>query len=164
MIEGKQGLLLIEAKAHDEELLKEEKGKGQPDASSVGSRANHDRIELAINSANQGLSLATGLEWRLSRDSHYQMSNRFAWSWKAAELGIPVVLVYLGLLNAEEMGDQGLPLANAESWTNLVLSHSSLLFPIDVWNHRWEIAGQPFVPVIRSIQQSLALPLEEVKL
>lgn len=35
------------------------------------------------------------------------MSNRFAWAWKLATMEVPVVLVYLGFLNATEMGDQG---------------------------------------------------------
>ena len=42
--------------------------------------------------ARNGLSAATGLQWGLSRDDHYQLSNRFAWCWKLATLGIPVVL------------------------------------------------------------------------
>jgi hypothetical protein len=65
----------------------------------------------------------------ISRDSHYQMSNRFAWSWKLAEYGIPVVLVYLGFLNASEMVDRGDPFANQDSWESLVMAHSSPLFP-----------------------------------
>ena len=28
------------------------------------------------------------------------MSNRFAWAWKLADLGVPVVLVYLGFFRA----------------------------------------------------------------
>lgn len=162
-IDGKHGLLLIEAKAHDKELRKEEKGKDPADAKSEGSRANHDRIYQAINLANQGLEQATGKEWKLARDSRYQMSNRFAWTWKTVELGVPVILVYLGMLGADEMADQGLPLANAESWTSLVLSHSKPLFPDDIWNHSWMISGQPFIPLINSIQQPLALPMEEVE-
>jgi crotonobetainyl-CoA:carnitine CoA-transferase CaiB-like acyl-CoA transferase len=31
--------------------------------------------------------------WSLSVDSHYQICNRFAWAWKIASLGVPVVLI-----------------------------------------------------------------------
>ena len=65
-------------------------------------KANHNQIGDAIQQANHGLEpLLPG--WDLSRDSHYQLSNRFAWSWKIASMGVPVVLVYLGFLNADEM-------------------------------------------------------------
>jgi len=94
-IEGMKGLLLVEAKAHDKELS--EAGKSQ--STTDNSKKNHDRIGIAIEQANTGLnSVLNG--WALSRDSHYQLSNRFAWSWKLTNLGMPVVLVYLGFLNA----------------------------------------------------------------
>ncbi len=69
-IENKPGLLLIEAKAHDAELLSEAAGKRlNPDASR-GSKVNHERIAAAIQSASVGLQEATSLGWQLSRDSH----------------------------------------------------------------------------------------------
>jgi hypothetical protein len=100
-VDGRRGLLLIEAKAHDAELNAEASGKRLGKHASTDSLRNHDRIEMAIAEANDGLAKATGLNWGLARDSHYQLSNRFAWSWKAAELGLCVVLVYLGFLNAD---------------------------------------------------------------
>jgi hypothetical protein len=71
---------------------------------------NHDKIGSAIRQANTNLNLISP-GWNLSGDLHYQLSNRFAWSWKLASLGIPVVLVYLGFLNANDMSDQGHPIA-----------------------------------------------------
>jgi hypothetical protein len=44
--------------------------------------------------------------WTLSRDSHYQLTNRFAWAWKLASMGVPVVLGYLGFQGAAEMKDR----------------------------------------------------------
>jgi len=85
------------------------------------------------------------------------MSNRFAWAWKLSELGIPVILVYLGFLNAEEMRDQGVPFAEHISWEKLVKSQSITLFPENVWNNRWLIHGQPLVPLIKSYEQPLSL-------
>jgi len=108
-IENKPGLLLIEAKAHEAELSNEIVGKRFKAEPSDGSKANHDRIGVAIQSASDGLRGSTSISWKLSRDSHYQLSNRFAWAWKLTELGFPVVLIYLGFLNAKEMGPKGKP-------------------------------------------------------
>src|ERR1041385_5973478 len=65
-------LVLVEAKAHANEL----KPIGKP----PGNLQNHDRIALAISDANMGLAAALP-GWQLSRDSHYQIANRFAWAW-----------------------------------------------------------------------------------
>jgi hypothetical protein len=154
-IENRQGLLLIEAKAHDEELNKESVGRIVTAESSEDRKASHETIAAAMESARDGFHKATSLAWRISRDSHYQMSNRFAWSWKLTALGMPVVLVYLGFLEAEEMGDKGKPFANHSEWEQLVKSHSSPLFPPEVWNRRWTVNGQPFIPLIRSLDQPL---------
>ncbi len=91
-IEGKEGLLLVEAKAHQNELSRAGKGK-KP--STENGRKNHERIGSAIEQANAGLGSVTRGIWGLSRDHHYQLANRFAWSWKLAMLGVPVVLLYI---------------------------------------------------------------------
>ncbi len=149
--EGRSGILLIEAKAHEKELIKEETGKPLEVAASDGSRRNHVQIGPAIQDASNGLAKATGQPWSLSRDKKYQMSNRFAWSWKLADLGIPVVLVYLGFLNANEMRDKGRPFADAAEWQMVVKNHSKGLFGAEIWGQRWNCAGQPFIPLIRSL-------------
>lgn len=150
-IEGMSGLLLVEAKAHDEELRKEAAGRPLADDASDGRKASHETINAAIDTARVGLSEATSRPWRISRDSHYQMSNRFAWSWKLAALGIPVVLIYLGFVNASEMADKGSLFANAEEWERLVHEHSRSLFPPEVWGKRWQVNGVPFIPLITSV-------------
>ncbi|HUU44156.1 MAG TPA: hypothetical protein VMX75_14070 [Spirochaetia bacterium] len=158
-IDGKGGLLLIEAKGHDTELLREEKGKTLDKGASENSRRNHDRIGKAIGEAKVALnSILPG--WNLSRDSHYQLANRFAWGWKLIELGLPVILVYLGFLNAEEMRDLGKPFAADVDWQRLVRSHSKALVPDGIWNQKWELYGQPFIPLIRSIEWPLDTPPE----
>jgi hypothetical protein len=157
-IEGKAGILLIEAKAHDNELLKEAAGKASPaPTSSDDSQRNHSRIGEAIRDANIALGGDTGLTWSLSRDCHYQMSNRFAWAWKVADLGIPVVLVYLGFLGASEMSDRGTPFADAADWRNLVKRQSLNRIPVAAWDRRWTCGGQTLVPLIRVAQ----VPLED---
>ena len=156
-IDGRSGLLLVEAKAHDEELNKETAGRSLTADASDDRRTSHETIAAAIRSACDGLSEASSLHWRIARDSHYQMSNRFAWSWKLTALGIPVVLVYLGFLKADEMIDRGQPFASHEDWEQLVKEHSRPLFPQEVWGQKWIVNGQPNVPLIRSIEQPLAL-------
>jgi hypothetical protein len=155
-IEGRNGIVLIEAKAHDQELINEETGKKNIDAPVSGSaRRNLLRIDWAIKDASAALSEDTGLTWALSRDWNYQMSNRFSWAWKLADLGVPVVLVYLGFVSATEMSDRGKPLFDAADWQAVVKRHSQTLFPAAVWDQRWLCRGQPFVPLIRSLDISL---------
>ena len=158
-VEGKAGIVLIEAKAHDRELIKEETGRKNIKAPVFGSaRRNLLRIDWAIRDASAALAENTGLTWALSRDWNYQMSNRFAWAWKLTDLGIPVVLVYLGFLGASEMRDKGNPLVDAADWETVVKRHSQALFPAEVWGQRWTCGGHPFIALIRSLD----VPLCEV--
>lgn len=156
-IGGKAGVLLVEAKAHAQELIKEETGRKAIVAPVSGSaRRNLLRIEWALRDASIALSDSTGLPWSLSRDWNYQMANRFAWSWKLAELGVPVVLVYLGYLMANDMSKPGeVPFADTTEWSALVRSHSASLFPGEVWDRSWPVGGVPFIPLIRSIEVPL---------
>ena len=157
-VDGVPGLLLVEAKAHAGELVKEEVGRRLAANDSPAREASHATIGAAIESARLGLAAATQLRWQISRDSHYQMSNRFAWSWKLTELGMPVVLVYLGFLQANDMSKAGeLPFADAGTWEALVRSHSAPLFPAEIWGRRWSVNGLPFIPLIRSLE----LPLDK---
>lgn len=151
MVGGAPGLLLIEAKAHALELINEIGGRRlKADASER--KASHITIGAAIDSARIGLAAATGLSWGISRDSHYQMSNRFAWAWKLTELGVPVVLIYLGFIRAYDMSKPGeIPFADAGAWDAAVMSHSAPLFPAVVWDHRRPVPGLPFIPLIRSL-------------
>lgn len=163
-IYGSKGLMLVEAKAHNEELNKEQAGKNWDEGkASEDSKKNHERIGEAIQSANEGLQKATSLGWNITRDSNYQMSNRFAWSWKLMHLGIPVILVYLGFLKAEEMrqGKKQLPFATHEDWEALVRSHSRRLLPQQIWESRGEVFGQAFVPLIRSVSIAFDEPIAE---
>ena len=160
-IEGKPGLLLIEAKAHDEELNYEKAGKKRGRKETAGQIQNREQISNRMQESSAGFTNSTQLEWTLSIEHHYQMSNRFAWAWKLTELGMPVVLVYLGFLNAIEMSDRGFPFRNYALWEQLVFSHSGPLFPNQVWNKRWTLHGQPFIPLIKSIEQPLNIETEE---
>lgn len=155
-IEGRKGLLLVEAKAHHGELSKESAGRALATRSSDARIESHRAIGAAIEQAAQGLTRDTGLDCRVSRDHCYQMSNRFAWAWKLATLDIPVVLVYLGLLQADEMADQGRPIDSHADWEQTVLQHSAAVLDVRVWNTRWMIGGRTvLIPVIASTTVSL---------
>lgn len=160
-VDGTPGLLLIEAKAHDQELIKEETGRKNIEAPvSANARRNHLRIGWCLQDASVALAASTGLPWSLSRDWNYQMANRFAWAWKLTELGVPVVLVYLGFLRADDMKEDGQPLADAAAWERLVKRHSQPLFPAEVWGQRWTCGLQTFIPLIRSLDLPLGTDME----
>jgi hypothetical protein len=157
--------VLVEAKAHSAEVKTDGKSarrkpaEAKADTSSVrvgpdNSARNHDHIVGACREASDALNgVLPG--WALSTESHYQLCNRFAWSWKLASLGIPVVLVYLGFLHAEEMRDQGLPLDSAEDWDRLVRDHSHGIVPPSVWDRAISIQGTSVRGVIRSMEIDL---------
>ena len=86
------------------------------------------------------------------------MSNRFAWAWKLADRGKPVVLIYLGFLHCEDMhnGVSQKPISDGEDWQKLVEAHSRILFDAQIWNKEWQVNGQPFIPLIRTYDQPLA--------
>ena len=162
-VDNTKGILLVEAKAHNEELNNEIGGKRLECDATANSRSNHARIGKAIDGASIALADQTGYMWDLSRDHRYQMSNRFAWAWKLTELGYPVILVYLGFLGAVEMrkGREQNPLNSHADWEDLAKAHSQPLFPHEVWDRQWDINGQPFVPRICSINIGYDAPMEE---
>jgi hypothetical protein len=136
-IAGQRGLMLVEAKAHVGELKPN-------DCCGAGNEKNRQRIGVAIADAKQNL----GEGWSLSVDSHYQLSNRFAWAWKVASLGVPVVLVYLGFLNANEMVK---PFTSHRAWENCLLTYAHGIVPRHFWNSgALNVNGVPMIPLICS--------------
>jgi len=135
-IDGRKGLIMVEAKAHPGEL--------NPNDCCGAGNDNQHRIETAIRQANQEL----GEGWKLSVNSRYQLSNRFAWGWKLASLGVPVVLVYLGFLNAREMNQ---PFTTHEAWERCLLTYADGTVPRHVWNSdSLRVNGAHLIPLIRS--------------
>jgi hypothetical protein len=151
-IEGTPGLLLVEAKAHTAEL--KEDGKSLDKNASDESKKNHERIAIAIGGASAGLEKVTP-GWKLSRDSHYQLANRFAWAWKLASLGVPVVLVYLGFQQATEMKEHGEPFVDCADWVRVLLEHCSGIVPGRAWGRELKVGGTPIKPLIRVWAQEL---------
>src|SRR5262249_30861440 len=88
------GLILVEAKADDGELANDRCG--------ATNQANFEQIENALAEATKAWNaLAPG--FCLAANRYYQLSNRFAFAWKLAAMGVPTILVYLGFLNAKEL-------------------------------------------------------------
>lgn len=116
-VEGRPGLVLVEAKAHVRELS--DAGKGVSKGDPLRSGANHDRIDRAIAEARSALN-AEFPQIAIARDRSYQLSNRIAFAWKLASLGVPTVLLYLGFV-----GDNGMatPLRNADHWKEVLEGH-----------------------------------------
>lgn len=149
-IEGRRGIFLVEAKAHENELS--DSGKSRP-GTSRNSQRNHEKIGQAISDANAELKKLTGNPWNLCRDKHYQLSNRFAWSWKLALLGIPVVLVYLGFLNATDMRDDGELFLSGADWESALKNHGIGCVDNFCWGKSLDCNGTPLIPLIRVFDQ-----------
>lgn len=77
-----------------------------------------------------------------------QLCNRFAWAWKLASLGVPVVLIYLGFLDAVEMEPRAL--ASGNEWRQAVLEHSKGVVPEDAWEQIHEVGDTRLVALIRA--------------
>ena len=155
-VDAQPGLLLVEAKAHTNELQDTGMRLDTRNAADPLARdASNTKIAGAIAEANAGLTSATGLPWQLRVESHYQLANRFAWSWKVAQLGIPVVLVYLGFLHADEMADRGLAFTSTSDWEEKLRSYAKASVPDVIWGSPVEIGGTLMVPRMASVRQEL---------
>jgi hypothetical protein len=135
------GLLLVEAKAHIRELGEDDRCKAAnaDNRKNIGSRLKEVSAEL-----NKHLP-----GWRLASQPHYQLSNRFAWSWNLASMGIPVILVYLGFLNVDEMPN---PFKSADDWRKAVLEYAKNIVPEKAWKGEpIPTSGVPFRALIRAV-------------
>jgi hypothetical protein len=146
-IEGRRGLILVEAKANHPELKVE--GKPLSDDASDNSRDNDRQIRAAIETACKGLN-AAGYAVSISADENYQLSNRLAFMWKLASLGIPTVLLYLGFTGDEGLRDAGEPFENHEDWSTELSRHTQKCFPSSQWNLRLNVNGTPAWFLVRS--------------
>lgn len=116
-IEGKKGIVLVEAKAHEAELKWE--GKPLEEDASRESIRNHRKIGECIAEACRGLNeKIPGII--IQRDSHYQLANRVAFAWKLAQCGMPVVLLYLGFIGDSGISDVGVPFRENDHWQRVM--------------------------------------------
>jgi hypothetical protein len=142
-VTGRPGLLLVEAKAHVAEL------NGRQDKSGAGASSLRE-ISRAMGESEAALNgHYPGWNWRLTPLTHYQLCNRFAWSWKLASMGIPVVLVYLGFLHTSEMRD---PFDSPEGWRDAVLHYAEGIVPEQAWSEQPIATSKaPFYALIRAM-------------
>lgn len=101
-LNGKDALLLVEAKAHVSEL--DTNGKRVIANPTTGSIENLTNIENRIKEACDDLN-CTNNGFIISINTHYQLSNRLAFSWKLNQLNIPVVLLYIGFTGDNYFND-----------------------------------------------------------
>ncbi len=123
-IGGKPGLVLVEAKAHVQEL----KSDGKKCGPSEGSQANHKQIKKAIQEACAALC-DTDPQSCISCDSCYQLANRLAFAWKLASLGIPTVLMYLGFIGDNGISNGGEPFRDETHWERIFAEYAHKTAP-----------------------------------
>ena len=135
---GLPGLALVEAKAHERELGWG--GKRLRADRSDNSAENHERIGQAIAEASAALDrIVPGV--RVSRDSHYQLANRVAYSWKLASMGVSVLLVYLGFIGDNGIANVGPPLRDHEHWQSVIRAYTGGVLPERFFD-RWLPCGK----------------------
>jgi hypothetical protein len=141
-IEGHRGIILAEAKAHEGELSDDASGATNPE--------NSQQIKKALFEATVAWNaLASG--FALSANSYYQLSNRFAFAWKVATMGTPVVLLYLGFLDAQEMKDGSrVLLKDYAHWRYCLLARSKGTIPENAWDRTFDVNGTPLTILISS--------------
>ena len=149
LVNGKPGLLVVEAKAHVSEI-NDEDAKTQPNMDSPRSRANDYSIRLRLAEASLSLGSLTKVPFLLSADSHYQLSNRLTYLNKLAEEGVPTVLMYLGWLNSPDWRLD--PLRDADHWKIVVEDHMKAVAPVSFLEQTYLTnSGGSMQMVVRSL-------------
>lgn len=118
-IDGRPGLLLVEAKAHTAELVTLDRSDANVESLAWIVRS-LDAASEELQSAWPGTSL--------SAEHHYQLSNRVAWAWKAANAGVPVILLYLGFTGDNDVRP-GCGFLNHEHWLREVQKYAAGVIP-----------------------------------
>lgn len=146
-IEERPGLVLVEAKANRKELKVDKKVLKKN--ASKNSQENHQQIGLAIDEARSGWQRIDP-RIKITRDSHYQLANRLAFTWKLGMFGFPVVLVYLGFTQDEGIRNVGNPFANEQDWRQVFSEYSSSVVPFELFDQRIDLGPAPIWLAIRS--------------
>jgi hypothetical protein len=107
------------------------------------SHENHERIAMAIAKANKALQInVPGIA--LSRDDSYQLSNRIAYAWKLASMGVPTALIYLGFIGDENIATDPHRLLVQSDWQSAFDSHSAKHFPVAYQGRRIDCGSASF--------------------
>ena len=145
-------LILIEAKAHAGEFDRKRKplsGRGDSDMR-LKTIENHLQIGRAIAEASNALSsVHKGIS--ISRDRHYQLSNRIAMAWKLASLGIPNTLIFLGFTGDREISRKGDYFADDDHWRGAFDDYLQGCFPRELLEHDISSGPAAFRVLSRSL-------------
>lgn len=138
--EPRNALILFEGKAHYGELGEKDNTKANGE--------NRKQINLALAEATEQLNTLFpegGQKFNLTSNHHYQLSNRFAFAWKLADMGIPVVLVYLGFLNCNEMhaNKEDHMFTRREEWLADLQKYGQKTVPESIWGRTLNVNGTP---------------------
>ena len=142
------GLLLVEAKAHEGEMS-EQNRKSQPDPSNPNSVANARQIRHVLQQTNSAMGRLGFGAFGLSADHHYQLSNRIAYAYKLATLGLPVILMYLGFV-----GDRYFPtdwIRSPDHWQRLIEGYLQGVVPLGLPERTVSTGSGSLVMVVRSL-------------
>ena len=155
-IEGWDGLLLCEAKANAPELspagkrLAARPRRPRPvQKPSDRSEENHRQIARALAEASNALR-ALGVVREMSIDSHYQLANRLAFTWKLASLGIPVALLYLGFWGDDGIRNVGPPFTSAADWQRVFSRYASGVLTEPGQDVRFAVRNVPALILVRA--------------
>jgi hypothetical protein len=146
-IEGRPGLILVEAKANESELS--DGGKTEEKTPSVNSQENQARIVAALEEASAGYKRA-GMQVALNVKSYYQLANRLAFTWKLAMSGVPVVLVYIGFTGDTGIEDVSTPFRDAGHWREHFADHLRRISPNDLTERRLDFGQAAAWMLVRS--------------
>ena len=146
-INDEPGLILVEAKAHTSELSSAGK---PPCRAHIGATAeNHGRIGAAIGEASDALR-SVDARVNLQRDAYYQLSNRIAFAWKLASLGVPTVLVYLGFLGDGNVRGPEHALKGDGHWQRVFREHAESVWPDSLLEDAVPAGTSSFWVLVRS--------------
>lgn len=149
-IDGKRGILLVEAKAHKGELKNDKKSKPKSD----DSIRNHEQIGKAIVEANTKIEKEiSGI--CLSTENCYQFSNRVAHAWWLANQGIPVVLLYLGFLNVDDLNEENRKnkyklFTSPVDWKTCFINHTKIVGASELIDKTIDCGEGSFVTICKS--------------
>ncbi len=158
-LDGAPGLLLVEAKAHVSEL--------NSDPCTAAEKRNIAQMRAALDEATEkwndllgAFADARGYKPRtwfdLTPTCHFELGCRLAFALKIAEMGIPVALVYLGFLDADELEDQNcIVFRSEEQWRHFVLEKTKKPAPEELWDETFDVGGTPLSVLIRSASVEL---------
>ena len=156
---GAPGLMLVEAKAHLSEM--------NSDPCTANEKRNIGTMRQALDEATEkwndllrAASEAQGWKprhWiKLVPSCHFELACRLAFALKVAEMGIPVALVYLGFLRAEELEEQNCILfRNAEEWRLWLAEKTKQTVPEEIWDSTFDVNGTPLSVLVRAASVDL---------